>query len=216
MNTLGTEEFKLQNLCPYPSICIFGKRASGKSLLVKSILDHYKNTRKVVVSPIEKFNPFYSRYFDDVEVHYEWSESLIKQLLVEQNSEEKELVIVFDDCLFSEESLDSNIFKELLLNGKAYKITLIMAMQSCFGFKSCCRNKINYVFSLKNSITREQNALWQYYFNTITTFDEFKIIFTELTEDYSSIVIDNIHKNDTIFHYKVKREEKQSDEACNE
>lgn len=213
--TLGIKEFELQNLCEQPKICIIGKRASGKSWLVKSILEHYKDIRKVVICPSEKYNAFYSDHFDNVELHHECTEYLINNLLNGQKDEQKELVCVLDDCLFTEGLWNSEALNTLMTNNKFYKITLIMTMQSCLGIKEHLRDQFDYVFSLKISKITEQKKLWDHYFGIFPTLNAFQQVFTELTKDYGTIVVDDINQNDslsdTVFYYRVGGDKRKRD-----
>ena len=83
--SLPIREFKLDMLCPNASICIIGKRGAGKSWLYRDILNHYKDLPGgIVISPVDKLQRFYSKFFPDIYIHHEYKTEIIEKLLYRQ------------------------------------------------------------------------------------------------------------------------------------
>lgn len=209
---LAIKEFELKNLREYPKICIIGKRWSGKSRIVASLLDHYKNTRKVIISPSDKFNPFYSRAdiyacpdIDNIEMHYEYTDDLIHDLMNKER--EEEIVLVLDDCIYYHAYVSGCSLSNLIQSSRSHKITLIVTAQNVLTFKDNLNNNFDYIFNLKDFNTRQLRETWKKCYSIFPTFDSYCQVSSQLTKNYGSIVMDNYNSDNTlensIFYYKA-------------
>ena len=85
--SLPVKEFKLETMCENPAIVMIAKRASGKSWVCRSILKHFKDIPVgMIIAPTEKMAnpPFYSAFFPDSYIHYEYRSEIIERLLFRQ------------------------------------------------------------------------------------------------------------------------------------
>ena len=61
---LNFRQFKLSDMVDHPAILTIGKRGSGKSVLIKTILKHYKNIPAgIVICPTDRLNDSYSEWY---------------------------------------------------------------------------------------------------------------------------------------------------------
>ena len=80
---LPIKEFKLQNTCSFPSIVLIAKRGSGKSVVCKAIMKHFKDIPVgVVIAKTERMNCFYGDFFPDTYIFYEYKSEIIEKLLI--------------------------------------------------------------------------------------------------------------------------------------
>ena len=226
-SSLPIRRFKLEYIVPNASICMIAKRGSGKSFLVKAILNHFKNILPggVIISPTDKMNEFYGRFFPKIFIHYTYKTEILEKLLSRQEmiiektrkkyKEGKKLnpraFLIMDDCLASKGkwAKDPKIM-EVLMNGRHYQLMYILTMQFPLGISPELRNNFDYVFLLADDTVSNQKRVWEHYAGIFPTFNNFKGVFNELTKDYGAMVIVNRGKRETfhdkIFWYKADKE----------
>lgn len=217
-------DFSLKRMVQYAIICIIAKRGSGKSWIVRSLLQHYHDIPVgIIICPTDLMSSFYKDFFPDLYIHYEYSSSIIsgildrqKKMLTKYNhyltlnkAVDPRAFIVMDDCLADKKiwTNDKNM-KTLFLNGRHYKIMFMLTMQFCLGILPELRDNIDYVFLLKNNKITEQQKIWKHYAGIFPNFQAFRQVFNELTKDYGSMVINNREGNDlmdTVFHFKAEK-----------
>ena len=87
--SLPIKEFQLESMCENPAIVMIAKRASGKSWVCRSILKHFRDIPVgIIIAPTEKMAspPFYSDFFPDSYIHYEYRSEIIEKLLFRQDT----------------------------------------------------------------------------------------------------------------------------------
>ena len=220
------KKFNINEMVDYCTIAIIAKRASGKSFLTREILYQKKNIAStVVISRTEKLNSFYSEFIPDIYIYSEYTNDILSRIFNRQSimnecnkkrkSENKKckddtLMLIMDDCMSSKGSWvnDPNIL-ELFFNGRHHHISFILTMQYSVGIPPEMRSNFDYIFLLAEDIISNRKRLYEHYAGMFPTFDIFQQVFTDITEDYGIMVIDNrIHsKNitDKVFWYKAKK-----------
>uniref|UniRef100_A0A6C0H6Y3 Uncharacterized protein n=1 Tax=viral metagenome TaxID=1070528 RepID=A0A6C0H6Y3_9ZZZZ len=223
---LQIKKFDIKNMCEYATICIIAKRATGKSFLVKELIYHLKDIPTILaISRTEKLNSFYSDFIPDTYIYSDYSSELLSGLFNRQNriiednkQREKEgkikkngyVMLIMDDCLSSKGTWlrDSNIL-ELFYNGRHSLISFILTLQYAIGIPPELRSNFDYIFLLAEDIISNRKRLFDHYAGMFPSFDVFQQVFSELTDNYGVMVIDNrIHsKNitDKVFWYKAKK-----------
>jgi len=102
---------------------------------------------------------------------------------------------------------DPNIL-ELFFNGRHHHISFILTMQYAVGIPPEMRSNFDYIFLLAEDIISNRKRLYEHYAGMFPSFDVFQQVFTEVTENYGIMVINNrIHsKNitDKVYWYKAK------------
>jgi hypothetical protein len=208
--SLPIREFKLESMCENPAIVMIAKRASGKSWVCRSILKHFKDIPVgIIIAPTEKMAnpPFYSDFFPDSYIHYEYKSETIEQLLVRQDimiekkmdreNEGKRSVdprgfILMDDCLSKKGSwMKDQPIMELLFNGRHYQLMYMLTMQFPLGITPELRCNFDYIFLLKDDFYSNLKRLYDHYAGMFPTFDSFRLVFKELTSNFGSMVIVN-------------------------
>jgi hypothetical protein len=207
------------------TIAMIAKRATGKSFLTREIMFQKRNIASAVaISRSEKLNSFYSEFIPDSYIFSEYESSILSRIYERQaamNEDNKKrikdgkkpkndsLMLIMDDCMSSKGTWlkDPNIL-ELFFNGRHHHISFILTMQYAVGIPPEMRSNFDYIFLLAEDTISNRKRLYEHYAGMFPTFDIFQQVFTDLTENYGMMVINNrVHsKNitDKVFWYKAK------------
>ena len=213
-NRVKITEFMLSAMVIDPSIVMIAKRGSGKSFITRDIIHHYRHIPGgVVIAPTDRMNSFYKFFFPDLFIHYEINESLLKNILlrqslmIEKQKDKKKMgkkidpsgILIMDDCLAKKKTWgkDESIM-EILMNGRHYRLTYILTMQTPLGITPDLRLNFDYVFLLKEDSTINKKKLWDNYASMFQSILEFDKVFSACTTDHKSMVIDNRKPTDNI------------------
>ena len=215
-------EFDLNSMVDHPSIVMIAKRGSGKSWVVRAILQHFSKKVPVgiVISPTDRMSSFYADFIPDTYIYFKFESETIERLLNRQKKiikKEKERrpkvtntrsFIVMDDCLGSKGEWAKDPFiSELLFNGRHYHIMYILTMQFPLGIKPELRCNFDYIFLLADDTVSNQKRIFEHYAGAFPNFEAFRQVFVQLTADYGSMVIVNRGVRDNflekIYYYKA-------------
>lgn len=206
MNNLKSQELKIlpfdiNRIEKGNIIVVIGKKNTGKSVLIKTILHHLNKLNipiGTVVSYTDHLNKYYERFIPSMLIHAEYTPELLDKVMKRQETAKREgwknpdAFLVFDDALADAKTWtkDKNM-KEIFFNGRHHNITFILAMQDMMAIPPGFRGNIDYVFILKNNIAADRKRIFEHYagcFGEKKLFDE---VFPMLTNDYRCMVIDN-------------------------
>lgn len=222
-NKFQIAEFELNSMVVDPAIVMIAKRGSGKSWVTRDIVYNYRHLPGgVVIAPTDRMNPFYKFFFPDLFIHYDITPDLLKKILLRQSlilEKEKDKkkkglkidphgILIMDDCLSRKGSWakDESIM-EILMNGRHYKLTYILTMQTPLGITPDLRLNFDYVFLLKEDSAINLKKLYENYASMFQTRQAFEKVFLECTKDHCCMVIDNRKPADNIqekvFWYKA-------------
>jgi hypothetical protein len=224
-NKLQIKRFNIQGMAPHCTIAMIAKRATGKSFLTREIMFQKRNIASAVaISRTEKLNSFYSEFIPDSYIYSEYSSDILSRIYDRQshiNEDNKErakkgkrkkddsLMLIMDDCMSSKGTWlkDPNIL-ELFFNGRHHHISFILTMQYSVGIPPELRSNFDYIFLLAEDKIGNRKRLYEHYAGMFPTYDIFQQVFTDVTDNYGVMVIDNRiqSKNitDKIFWYKAK------------
>ena len=218
-------EFKLESMEADPAIVMIAKRGSGKSYITRDIIYHLRHIPGgAVIAPTDRMNSFYKFFFPDLYIHYDIKETILKKILARQSmmiDKEREkkkqgkkvdpsAILIMDDCLSKKKTWakDDNIL-EILMNGRHYKLTYILTMQTPLGITPDLRLNFDYIFLLKEDSSINKKKLWDNYASMFPSLPAFDKVFSICTKEYRSMVIDNRAPADNIqekvFWFKAKK-----------
>jgi hypothetical protein len=224
--SLEIEDFKLESFCANPTICMIGKRGTGKSYICRDIIKHFSFLPGgLVISKTEQMSCFFGDFFLDTYIHYEYKSEILenlfsrqKQIIEKCKSKYKEgkkvdprVFLVMDDCLASKGTwMNDAPILEVFYNGRHFQILFILTMQFPLGIRPELRGNFDYIFLLADDFYSNQKRLYDHYAGMFPSFDIFRQVFIQLTDDYGCMVIANrgSKKNiqDKIFHFKASNE----------
>ena len=209
-----------------PVIVLIGRRDTGKSFLVNDLLYHHQDIPLgCVISGTEAGNGFYGRIVPKLFIHHEYNTSIIENILKRQKSVLKEMqkyeevykkratidpraFVIMDDCLYDDKWARDKMMRLLFMNGRHWKIMLVITMQYPLGVPPNLRTNIDYVFILREPYRANRERIWQNYAGMFPTFEAFNQVMDQCTENFECLVIDNNSKsnklNDQIFWYKAQ------------
>lgn len=216
------KQFNLKDICDHATIALIAKRASGKSVLVKEIMKHKKHIPAAVICRTEKLNRSYGLNIPDSYIYYEFDTNILSRIfmrqkkLISDNEKRKKkkktlkddrVFLIMDDCMSDKKWVKDPNILELFFNGRHYHISFILTMQYSKGIPPEMRGNLDYIFLLAEDIVENRKRLYSDYAGMLPSYDIFEQVFSELTDDYGCMVINNrIHsKNleDKVFWYKA-------------
>jgi len=222
---LPIKKFNIHEMVDHCTIAMIAKRATGKSFLTREIMFQKRNIASAIaISRTEKLNCFYSEFIPDSYIYSEYDSGILSRIYDRQaqmNEDNKKrlkegkkakddaLILIMDDCMSSKGTWlkDPNIL-ELFFNGRHHHISFILTMQYSVGIPPEMRSNFDYIFLLAEDTISNRKRLYEHYAGMFPTFDVFQQVFTDLTENYGMMVINNrVHsKNitDKVFWYKAK------------
>jgi hypothetical protein len=209
-----------------PVIVLIGRRDTGKSFLVKDLLYYHQDIPVgVVISGTEAGNGFYGSVVPKLFIHDEYNSSIIQNILKRQKVVLKEIkkeievykrrtskidpraFVILDDCLYDNSWSRDKMMRLLFMNGRHWKIMLVITMQYPLGIPPNLRTNIDYVFILREPYINNKKRIWENYAGMFPTFESFCQVMDQCTEDYECLVINNNAKSnklvDQIFWYKA-------------
>lgn len=156
-------------------------------------------------------------------IYDELDEKIISKYLNRQinitNSKKKEMAkhgtstidprsfLILDDCMYNKSIMSDKNIRCIFMNGRHYKIFLLITMQHGLGLPPDLRSNIDYVFIFRNNIVKEREKIYNHYAGMFPTFDVFNQVMNQCTENYECLVIDNKVQsnniNDIVFWYKA-------------
>lgn len=209
-----------------PVVVLIGRRDTGKSFLVKDLLYYHQDVPVgTVISGTESGNGFYGQVVPKLFIHDEYNTAIIENILKRQKvvlrqiKKESQLYkrkstidgrafVIMDDCLYDSAWAKDKLMRLLFMNGRHWKIMLIITMQYPLGIPPNLRTNIDYVFILREQYITNRKRIYENYAGMFPTFESFCQIMDQCTENYECLVIDNNAKSnkleDQIFWYKAE------------
>jgi hypothetical protein len=222
---LKIKRFDLKKMAENCTIAMIAKRASGKSYLTREILYHKRDLpAAIAISRTEKLNKFYGEFIPDIYIYDEFDTSILTKIFARQakmNEDNKKrlengkkqkddrLMIIMDDCMASKGTWvkDQNIL-ELFFNGRHHHVSFILTMQFALGIPPEMRSNFDYIFLLAEDFKSNRKRLYEHYAGMFPSLESFEKVFSDITQDYGVMVIDNrVHSTDItekVFWYKAK------------
>lgn len=208
-----------------PVIVLIGRRDTGKSFLVRDLLYHHQDIPVgLVISGTEIVNNFYSQIVPKLFIHQKYNSVLIDKILRRQhqvvkrfNSEmatykratiDPRAFVILDDCLYDASWARDELMRMLFMNGRHWKVMLIITMQYPLGVPPALRTNIDYVFILREPTLGNRRRIWENYASMFPTLELFCSVMDQTTENYECLVIHNNAKsskiNEQIFWYRAE------------
>ena len=207
-----------------PVVVLIGKRDTGKSFLVRDLL-YYQQDIPIgtVISGTEEGNGFYGKMVPRLFIHNEYNSAIIENILKRQRTVLKQVktemetykrttidpraFVILDDCLYDNTWCRDKLMRLLFMNGRHWKVMLVITMQYPLGIPPTLRTNIDYVFILRENYIANRKRIYENYAGMFPTFESFCQVMDQCTENYECLVINNNSKsnklNDQVFWYKA-------------
>lgn len=208
-----------------PVVVLIGRRDTGKTFLVRDLLFHHQDIPiGTVISGTEAGNGFYANHVPKLFIHEEYNTVLIENVLRRQKAVLKQMqkeiavsrrcsidprtFVILDDCLYDNTWTRDKMMRLLFMNGRHWKVFLIITMQYPLGVPPNLRTNIDYVFILREPYLTNRKRIWENYASMFPTLESFNSVMDQTTENYECLVINNNVKSnklqDQIFWYKAE------------
>jgi hypothetical protein len=228
--TLELKKFDMKNISFKPNenkgpvIVLIGRRDTGKSFLVRDLLFYQQDIPLgTVISGTEEGNGFYSTHVPKLFIHNEYNTVIIENVLKRQRQVLKQVkkdmelykkstidprtFVILDDCLYDASWTRDKMMRLLFMNGRHWKVMLIITMQYPLGVPPNLRTNIDYVFILREPYIANRKRIYENYAGMFPTFESFCQVMDQCTENYECLVINNNSKSnklqEQIFWYKA-------------
>ena len=228
--TLELKKFDMKNIRFDPNknagpvIVLIGRRDTGKSFLVRDLLFYHQNIPiGTVISGTEAGNGFYGSMVPKLFIHDEYNTAIIENILKRQKMVIKQIkkendaygrsnidgraFVILDDCLYDNTWSRDKLMRLLFMNGRHWKIMLVITMQYPLGVPPNLRTNIDYTFILREPYIANRKRIYENFAGMFPTFESFCQVMDQCTENYECLVVSNNSKSnkleDQIFWYKA-------------
>jgi len=207
-----------------PVVVLIGRRDTGKSFLVRDLLYYHQDIPiGTVISGTEEGNGFYGKLVPKLFIHNEYNTAIIENILKRQRQVLKQIkkemesfkrstidprtFVILDDCLYDATWSKDKLMRLLFMNGRHWKVMLIITMQYPLGIPPTLRTNIDYVFILREPYIANRKRIYENYAGMFPTFESFSQVMDQCTENYECLVINNNSKSnklqEQVFWYKA-------------
>jgi hypothetical protein len=207
-----------------PVVVLIGRRDTGKSFLVRDLLYYHQDIPiGTVISGTEEGNGFYGKLVPKLFIHNEYNTAIIENILKRQRGVLKQIkkemeqfnrstidprtFVILDDCLYDNTWARDKMMRLLFMNGRHWKVMLLITMQYPLGIPPTLRTNIDYVFILREPYIANRKRIYENYAGMFPTFESFCQVMDQCTENYECLVINNNAKSnklqDQVFLYKA-------------
>lgn len=207
-----------------PVVVLIGRRDTGKSFLVRDLLYYHQDIPiGTVISGTEEGNGFYGKLVPKLFIHNEYNTAIIENILKRQRGVLKQIkkemeqfnrstidprtFVILDDCLYDNTWARDKMMRLLFMNGRHWKVMLLITMQYPLGIPPTLRTNIDYVFILREPYIANRKRIYENYAGMFPTLESFSQVMDQCTENYECLVINNNSKSnklqDQVFWYKA-------------
>jgi hypothetical protein len=229
--TLELKKFDMRTISFKPNenkgpVCVLiGRRDTGKSFLVRDLLYYHQDIPiGVVIAGTEEGNGFYGKLVPKLFIHNEYNTAIIENILKRQKNVLKQVkkeiesfkrsnidarsFVILDDCLYDSAWSRDKMMRLLFMNGRHWKIMLIITMQYPLGIPPTLRTNVDFVFILREPYIANRKRIYDNYAGMFPTFESFCQVMDQCTENFECLVINNNAKSnkltEQIFWYKAE------------
>lgn len=189
-----------------PTIVLVGGRGTGKTYLVRDLMYYFRRIPAGMIitgseASTEAFSEFFPKSFIFDDIDLERIENVVsnqRKLRKKKTEGDYSSLLLFDDCGFDKSMVKKKIIKGIFMNGRNWKILLIMTIQYCKDIPPDLRANVDYVFILREPNMEVRKKLWKEYAGIIPTFDAFNEAMNVCTEDRGALVIDKTSTSNKI------------------
>jgi hypothetical protein len=207
-----------------PVVVLIGRRDTGKSFLIRDLLYYHQDIPiGTVIAGTEEGNGFYGKMVPKLFIHNEYNTAIIENILKRQRGVMKQIrketetfkrstidprtFVILDDCLYDNTWSRDKLMRLLFMNGRHWKVMLLITMQYPLGIPPTLRTNIDYVFILREPYIANRKRIYENYAGMFHTFESFCQVMDQCTENFECLVINNNAKSnklqDQVFWYKA-------------
>lgn len=181
------EKFDITSLSSSDNILVLGKRRSGKSTLLKEIIQH-NVLNKLVFSFTESVSPFYGKFMNRMCVYPEISSDVIKHSLSTS----------FDTMITVDDLTNWDSIKDVYYNDRLHFVL------SCSHPAIVPNDSLGYVFIFNQSNTMTRHHIFNKFSNHIGMgYSTFLNLLTQCSTAFTCLVLKLSRDDPKVFWYKA-------------
>lgn len=213
--TLNIKKYDPTKAPEHLVVVTIAKRRSGKSFLIRDWLFHHRNRffAGIVMSGTEEGNGFYEKEvgIPPSFIYNDFNEQALQRLVDRQRrmtteGTAKSVYVILDDLAFDRKVWSKPVIRQLLMNGRHWKISVYITLQYFLEVSPAFRANIDLIVLLKDNLHREK--LYKTFFQMLPNYGMFNQIMDSCTSDYKALILDNSSNstkiNECIYWYKAK------------
>jgi hypothetical protein len=191
-----------------PTCIVVGSRGKGKSWVTRELMHTVRSIQTgIVVSGTEEGNDFYSSFVPPVFVHTEVRMHMLKNLVERQKKKRDktaadDVLVVLDDCMYDKSFARDPVLRGIFMNGRHWKIMLLITMQYCMDLPVSLRTNIDYVFLMRESNPAVVERLYKNFGGNFASLAVFSEALRLCTADFGCMVVDNVRG--CVGHHKAR------------
>lgn len=184
---------------------VIGKRNTGKSVIIMSIMHAKRHLEAgIVFSGTEAGNKAYGGKDGCVPPEFVFNEfdpRKVEKLLARQvrimdaGKTPPTVFLVLDDCMYDNKVMKSEIIRFIFLNGRHYKICLIMGVQYLVSLPPWARQNADYVICCREPIIQNKQKLYNFMGGALPSFEQFSALMDQCTNNFECLVINNLARS---------------------
>lgn len=197
------------------NMVVLGHKHTGKSTLMRDMIYrlHCSGVPRIVVfSGTEEGNDFFTKCIPKAYIHHGMDLEKLKRIVDVQRKivascKEAEaqlgrppdvdtrLVIILDDLMYKKHMTRTELFGELFMNGRHWRITIILSCQYVMLLDTACRSNIDYLVCLREMIPKNRQKIYDNFFGMFPKKQDFYRVLDSCTQNYECMVLDNTQPN---------------------
>lgn len=188
----------LEEIKPFTISTIVGKRGTGKTVLMMDIIHKISQVSKIdfcigFAGTIPSATMF-EGIMPSALIHNKIDPAMLKGIIDVQTRStnlNKHVLIVLDDMMHDRQGFNSPVMREIFMNGRHMRITLIVCAQYLTDMKPDLRTNVDYVYALREPSENNRRKLHTYWFSVLKTYDLFSKTMDECTKNHECLVLMN-------------------------
>jgi hypothetical protein len=202
-------------LRPTNTILVLGKRGTGKSVIINSIMYALRDKLDAALAfcPTEGAQGSFSKFVPPSLIHEEYSGQVLDNVLVTQRQQWKRghgshVMCILDDCAYDKKTFTSKSLRNLFMNGRHNRVGCILSVQYSLDFPTDLRSNCDIVIACRENILSNRERLYKHFFGMFPSLSAFSRAFEACTNDYEVLVLKNDSQSnnitDNIFWWKAQ------------
>jgi len=181
------------------TMIIIAPRNSGKSTLIKQLLDSEKNRfyNGLIISGSEKNSPFFSNFIPKKLIKYEFKDKYVDKVekvyqlstKIGEKKYRKESVVVLDDVSNHLKKKDNKSATDLFTNGRHYQASVIVTTQYATSIPPCWRENTDIILIGKLRGEKSMKCTHEMVSSVFPDYKQFKSILKKYTRNYKFLLV---------------------------
>ena len=197
-------------------ICLYGRRGSGKSTMLKHLLFLKQHIQHgLVCSATEKATGDLEQHVPAAYIRCEYDDDITRSVIKFQRKaagktgnkqKPPAAFLVFDDTMFDKRFPSSPETRRLFMNGRHYNIYTLITSQYAMDLPPAMRANIDYVIMFNEPTKQNRVKLYNNFGGIFPSYDHFERVFLATTQNYHCMVVSNVSQSHdvrkVVFRYK--------------